>query len=172
VRTGFAEHILAGVVIFLVLLFLIGVPPGIEMPLGGVFFILGALMPDLDSPASKSRKFMRKAVFFLALVALLFFYPQLSAECNGLAGGSACLYLPLLSLLLVFAAVYFLDFMIPRHRGFLHSFSAAFLYGAAVCILLLYTGVGVSSFIIGAWAFGGYLSHLAVDFTGDAIPFK
>ncbi|NYZ76243.1 metal-dependent hydrolase [Candidatus Micrarchaeota archaeon] len=171
-RTDFGEHLFTGVVIFFLLIFILGVPPGFELPLCGAFFILGALMPDLDSPSSKPRKFMRKAVFLLALVLLLLFYPQFSAECNRLAGGSTCVYLPVLSILLVFAAVYFLDFIIPRHRGFLHGFSAAFLYGAAVCLLLLYTGAGVSSFIIGAWAFGGYLSHLAVDFVGDAAPFK
>jgi hypothetical protein len=161
----------AGVAIFLTLLFLLGVPPGVELPLCGAFFILGTLMPDLDSPASKPRKFMRKAVSFIAPVLLLLIYPQLSAECSSVAGSSACVYLPVLSILLVFAAVYFLDFLIPRHRGFLHSFSAAFLYGAAVCLLSLYAGGGASSLRIGAWAFGGYLSHLAVDFIGDAVPF-
>jgi membrane-bound metal-dependent hydrolase YbcI (DUF457 family) len=169
-RTGFGEHLLAAVVIFVILLLLSGISPSIELPLGGTFFILGALMPDLDSPASKPRKFMSKVIFILALAILLLFYPQLSALCGGFAE-PICEYLPLLSILLVFTAVYIANLMIPRHRGFLHSFPAAVLYGVAVCLLMLFLGIG-DPFRIGAWAFGGYLSHLAVDFIGDAIPFK
>lgn len=171
-RTGFSEHLLAGVAVFVILLFLLGIPPGIELPLAGTFFILGAVMPDLDSPVSKPRKFMRKVVFFLALVFLLLFYPQLSAVCDRAAGESFCVYFPILSIFVVFAAVYLLDSIIPKHRGFLHSFSAALLYGTVACLLMLSAGRGMSSFRIGAWGFGGYLSHLVVDAVGDAIPFK
>ncbi len=170
-RTGFGEHLAAGVAIFLILLFLLGIPAAAELLLGGTFFILGALMPDVDSPLSKPRKFMRKVVFTLAIFFLLLFYPQLSAACGRFAGESLCVYFPLISILLVFAIVYLLDFFIPRHRGFFHSFSAAVLYSTAVCLLMLSLGAG-GSFRIGAWAFGGYVSHLAVDFIGDAIPFK
>lgn len=172
-RTGFGEHLLAAVVIFVILVFLWGASASIELLLGAVFFILGALMPDLDSPVSKPRRFMRKVILILALALLLLSYQQLSSLCNEFAGESICVYLPLLSILLVFIVVYIADLMVPKHRGFLHSLSAALLYGVFAWLLMLFFRVGVdSSLRIGAWAFGGYLSHLLVDAVGDAIPFK
>lgn len=169
-RTGFGEHLLVGAVLFAVLALLL-IPGGMDLLLAGAFFIVGAVMPDLDSPVSKPRKLMRRVVFVSALVLLLSSYPQLSAACGRFSDESSCTYLPVFAILAVFAAVYLLDLVIPKHRGFLHSFSAAVLYGAAVCLLMLYLGVG-SPLRIGAWAFGGYLSHLLVDAVGDAIPFK
>jgi inner membrane protein len=170
VRTGFREHILAGAFLFIAVLALLPMPVGVELLLAGALFIAGGVMPDLDSSSSKPRRFAR----FLALVAvisvLFFAYPLLSEGCNAVAG-SACIYMPLALAFLAVGAVYALDSLVPKHRGVMHCFSAALVYGAGVFLLTLYIGVG-SSFILGAWAFGGYLSHILVDFMGDAIPFK
>ena len=169
-RTGFGEHLLVGVILFVILAVLV-IPAGAELLVAGAFFTVGAVMPDLDSPASKPRKFMRRVVFILALIFFLLVYPQLSAICDKFSDKSSCAYLPVFAILVVFAAVYALDLIIPKHRGFLHSFSAAVLYGITVWLLMHYLGA-VSSFRIGAWAFCGYLSHLLVDAVGDAISFK
>jgi membrane-bound metal-dependent hydrolase YbcI (DUF457 family) len=169
-RTGFVEHILAGALLFAAILALLPIPVGLELLLAGAFFIAGAVMPDLDSPSSKPRKFARVLALVAVLSALFFAYPLISGACSNIAG-SACSYLPLALALFAVATVYILDSLVPRHRGILHSFSAAVVYGIGVFLLMLYTGA-VGSFILGAWAFGGYLSHILVDFVGDAIPFK
>src|SRR5271157_3186925 len=145
-------------------------PAGIGLLLAGALFLVGSVMPDLDSKSSKPRRFARILALVLVISALFFAYPLLSWDCSAVAG-SVCFYMPLVLAFLAVGAVYAIDLLVPKHRGFMHSFSAAMVYGAGVFLLVLYTGIG-SSLILGAWAFGGYVSHILVDFVGDALPFK
>jgi membrane-bound metal-dependent hydrolase YbcI (DUF457 family) len=170
VQTGFREHILAGAFIFVVVLLMFPMPVGVGLLLAGAFFIAGSVMPDLDSHSSKPRRFARILALVLVISALFFAYPLLSGGCSAVAG-SACVYIPVVLAFLAVGVVYVLDLLVPKHRGFMHSFSAALVYGAGVFLLMLYAGVG-GSLILGAWAFCGYVSHILVDFVGDAIPFK
>jgi len=150
------------------MLLLLGVPK--EVYISAVWFVVGAVLPDLDSPVSKPRRFMRLILLFVFLLVLLLLYPSILAVCVEVVGG--CNQLPLIMVLLVFVAVGFVDMLIPGHRGFLHSLPAAALYGAGVCFLMWCFGMGVDSFWVGMWGLCGYASHLLVDFVGDAIPFK
>lgn len=169
-RTGFREHILAGALLFIVLLAWLPMPMGLELLLAGALFITGGVMPDLDSPSSKPRRFARTLALIVVVALLLSEYPWLSGGCGAVAG-SACVYMPLALAVFAVGAVYLLDSLVPKHRGVMHSFSAALIYGVGVFLLMSYIGA-VSSFILGVWAFEGYLSHILVDFIGDAIPFK
>lgn len=164
-RTGFREHLIASTII---LLFFV-LHSGAEF-LAVMFFLIGAVAPDIDSPVSKPRKFARKLVLVLALFLILLLYPQLSAVCESFMDKYSCVYLPLLGVLLAFAAVCLLDLIIPKHRGFLHTLSAAVLYGLVVGVVVHQLGAP-DSFRAGVFAFLGYVSHLLVDFVGDAVPF-
>jgi inner membrane protein len=170
VQTGFREHILAGAFILVVVLVRFPMPMGVGLLLAGALFIAGSVMPDLDSRSSKPRKFARVLALVLVIAALFFAYPLISGGCSAVAG-NACIYMPLALAFLAVGAVYVLDLLVPKHRGFMHSFTAALVYGAGVFLLMLYTGMG-GGLIMAIWAFGGYLSHILVDFIGDAIPFK
>lgn len=170
-KTGFNEHMLVGVALFAIILIFVNDPA--EIPLAGIFAMMGAVLPDMDSPSSKPRRAMRWVFLACGFLLVLLFYPQISGLCNDFASKSSCEYLPFLSVGVLFAAIFVLDSVIPRHRGFLHSLSAALLYGFAACLVMLYLGIGgITSLRIGGWAFAGYISHLLVDIVGDAIPFK
>jgi len=171
-RTGFGEHLFAGVILFVVVLAIVGIPSGTEFVAAGVFFFVGAVLPDLDSPVSKPRRIFRWVALIAGFAVVLFLYPQLSSLCEALASRSFCAYFPILSISMVLAAVYLADLVIPIHRGFFHTFRAALLYGVTAGVLALYSGMTGASLRIGAWAAGGYVSHILVDMFGDAIPFK
>ncbi|MEM3555264.1 MAG: metal-dependent hydrolase [Candidatus Micrarchaeia archaeon] len=167
-KTGFTVHLLSGFLLFLLFTILFGAPGW----MAGVAFIIGAVLPDLDSPVSKPRRAARWILLLVFLSLLLLFYPSLAEVCAELKFGW-CGYLPFLLILFVFLAVEVVDALIPGHRGFLHTLPAAALYGCIVSFAVFYFGVNLAGSIrAGGWAFLGYASHIAVDLIGDAIPFK
>ena len=62
------------------------------------------------------------------------------------------------------------ELSIPGHRGVMHSWSAAFLWGILVFAFLLLLNLSVDdSLLVGVFAALGYLLHLLIDFFGDRI---
>ncbi|MEM3031187.1 MAG: metal-dependent hydrolase [Candidatus Micrarchaeia archaeon] len=167
-RTGFREHIVFGfltLIPFYALAFFSIRPTLNELLLASSVFLIASVFPDIDSPFSFIRRGLRllfaTVLFLLALSLAFYFRNPLARLCPSpdpvcfLASLAATLILP-------FILVEIIDHLIPGHRGPLHTLTAAFLF-AAFCLAISL------SFLVGLFAFGGYVAHLLLDFLGPWI---
>lgn len=106
-----------------------------------------ALVPDIDHKDSKMRQITNYAAFVFALLFSL----SLNFSPAGLA-----LQKIVVDFFAIFGAYsFFMLFVMPPHRGFVHSLSFAFLY--AVALFLLF------DFQFAIFGAVGFLSHLIAD---------
>lgn len=165
-KTGFREHFaagLAGLFLAFALAFFASRPSPSELLISSALLLAGSVLPDLDSPFSFVRRGFRllltAALFILALFLAFFLQNPLSLACP--SGSAACFWIAFsATLVLPFILVEAIDFLIPGHRGPLHSLTASLAFGLA-CFGL--TGIPFA----GIFAFIGYSSHLALDFFGS-----
>ncbi|MDD5317511.1 MAG: metal-dependent hydrolase [Candidatus ainarchaeum sp.] len=150
-ETGFREHLYAALAasaaIGYALLAHAGWP-ATELPLPLAAFVASSLLPDIDAPSSKPRRYFRAASAAFLLAAAIALYPELSA-----IHPAAPFALPVLG----FVA---LESLVPRHRGAMHSPAAAVCAGA-----LAFAAFGSAP--VAVMVACGYAFHLLVDFLGD-----
>ncbi len=160
-ETGFREHFIGGILGAVFISAFIAEMHGFPVPTAAVaslVFIISSLLPDIDSRKSKPRRAFRLAVFLLGILIVVLFYSTFSAIS------------PLLALFLPFLLLALAELSIPGHRGVMHSWSAAFLWGILVFAFLLLLNLSVDdSLLVGVFAALGYLLHLLIDFFGDRI---
>lgn len=142
-------HFFIGIIVGCVLAFLLNLDSVTTMRLTLVC-AFSAFVPDIDHHNSRMRQFVTYAAL---AVAFLF---SLVLTC----GVSSCTFeswqrIIVLSLAIFGAYNLFLMFLMPPHRGIVHSLSAATAYAF---ILFLLTDLQVALF-----GFAGYLSHLLAD---------
>ncbi|MEM4389523.1 MAG: metal-dependent hydrolase [Candidatus Micrarchaeia archaeon] len=167
-RTGFKEHIIFGfltVIPLYALAFFALHPSPNELLVASSVFLLASVFPDIDSPLSFIRRGFRTLLatllFLLALSLAFYFRNPLARLCP--SPDPACYWASLIAtLILPFILVKFIDLLIPGHRGPLHTLTAAFLF-AAFCLAFSL------SFLVGLFAFCGYIAHLLLDFLGPRI---
>jgi hypothetical protein len=170
-KTGFGEHILAGLVSLVILILLgFGKLSMNVLIIASFVFIIGSVLPDLDSPFSKPRRIFRKVILAIMILLIFVFYDGIVSICNSTIK-SYCAYSPLFAALTPLLVLVILDALIPRHRGFLHSFSAAVVYGVFVLLILINKPSLSDSLIISLFGAIGYTVHILVDFFGDRLPF-
>jgi len=109
-----------------------------------------ALVPDIDHQDSKIRQFGNYSV----LAAAVLFSILLTCD-NALCIVGSWHNIIVLSLAIFGGYNFFMIFLMPHHRGFVHSLTAATLYAT---ILFFITNAHLASF-----GFAGYLSHLLAD---------
>ncbi len=147
------SHLVIGIVASLALFYLlIGVTSPLQLlPLAAIAG-LSALIPDIDTGQSKGRKVMD-----VVAVAAAFFLSY-SSSCSGticIPGLGQLGAIAMIALALLGAYLLFVVFVMPRHRGVVHSL--------AMCIgftVLLYVFIGRYYALAG---FIGFFSHLAAD---------
>jgi len=166
VKTGFKEHLAFGFISLLLAFAFAAYFSSVsssELLFASFIFLTASVLPDADAPFSFVRRGLRvlfTSVFFVIALFLAFYFQNpLSAFCP--AGNAACFWATLaFTLILPFVLIELIDFMIPGHRGPLHSLSAGIVFGL-FCLAL------TSSFLAGLFAFLGYFSHLLLDFFGS-----
>jgi membrane-bound metal-dependent hydrolase YbcI (DUF457 family) len=150
-KTGFHEHLLAGAActaIASVVAARAGMPAG-SLAFPAALMLASSLLPDVDSPSSKPRRWARAAVLAAAAGIALLMYAPLSRVHYAL---------PLLLPPALFLAF---EFAVPRHRGLLHSPLAGIAWGGLAWLCFGWPA--------GAFAAAGYLCHLAADFACDRV---
>ncbi len=145
-------HALAGAVVAVWLA--AALPGSIETRVACGLLALGAsLLPDIDHPKATARKAYRMvgtaggAILLFVLLWGMGVGP-LIAIAGGITGG----------LLLVAMS----EWLIPRHRGIVHSWKFAIVIGIAAYILLFMLNVQGAAMLAFALV-AGYASHLVLD---------
>ncbi|VVC03129.1 LexA-binding, inner membrane-associated putative hydrolase [Candidatus Burarchaeum australiense] len=183
-QTGFKEHLATGlvaVIILLLLSFVFFPRPAPVLAAAVVVFMLGTLLPDVDAPFSIIRRTVNAVLFlllFLASLALIFMYHEHLLEfCTQATGADTMLCtfgILFLAVAVPAAAVAVLDFLIPFHRGIMHGFLAAFIYGVFISALLFVLASGslshANNIFIALAGMLGYVLHIVVDIIGDVLP--
>lgn len=178
-KTGFWFHLAAGLIAALLLTILVAYGTkysALALGVAAAAFVLGSVLPDLDSPVSKVRSAFDALLFMLvllALVLLLYAYqPKIAKWCaaNSFGGMNCILGQALIALAVPTFTVKFADLIIPGHRGFLHSFSASVLYGvaAAYAVPLAVKLSGSEALFVGIAGALGYVLHVLVDIFGSS----
>jgi len=151
VETGFREHLGGAAAAGLAFAYFLNSSLGYSLesiipPF--LLFTVSGILPDIDSPRSKPRKFFRLAVLAGLVLIAYAYYPALA----GIHFTAPFLF-PVIGFLGIEAAI-------PGHRGVMHSSTAAILWGAALFLLLRNPLAGLAA------AFG-YATHLLIDYVGD-----
>ena len=179
-KTGFKEHLITGLfaLAFLILLIMILAPKPFALMLAASFaFLLGSILPDIDAPFSIVRRAMTALLFILLLFAALafmfIFFIPLSLLCvvfAGLGAASCAGVLLLLALAVPVLSIVLLNMIIPGHRGVLHGFLAAFLYGAFLSIIAFAFRLPISdNLFIACAGMLGYVVHIFTDLLGSIL---
>lgn len=152
-ETGFREHLVGALMGGAIFCYLLYSQMGYSLPslpAPFILFAVSALLPDIDSPYSKPRKYFRYLLLAgLALIALAYYASLASIH----------FLFPFAFPVLGFIAI---EASIPGHRGLMHSPSAALAWGAALFLLM-------RSPIAGLAAAFGYATHLLIDHFGDRV---
>jgi len=172
-KTGFYAHLIMGL-LSLAILILAGLSQFLSVDIllfASSAFIIGSVLPDVDSPLSIPRKIVRSIIFITVIALIFIFYNRIVSACQSIIKNAYCSYTPLFAVFAPFLVLTVLDVMFPKHRGFLHSFSAAMLYGIVILFILGNFNFGlVNSLIISLFGGIGYIIHILVDFFGDKLP--
>jgi membrane-bound metal-dependent hydrolase YbcI (DUF457 family) len=144
-----AIGIIASLAIFY---FFLGIASPVQLLLLAALSAAAALIPDVDNNESKGRE-----VLDLAIIATASFLSY-----SSFCGGSLCIpgveqlgRIAVVALALLGMYFIFLRFVMPRHRGIVHSLAVCLGFTA---LLYLFTGkdYALAGFI-------GFFSHLAAD---------
>ena len=132
---NYQAHIIVAL-IFLLIIYFIGMP---LTPIAVILVVFGALFPDIDHPKSKISQIFK---YLTPIVVFYLFYTTY--------------HLVFESIALAIISLFLLYLLRPRHRGWIHSFFALFLFSFIVYLLTKNTYY--------ASIFGiGYFSHLCAD---------
>ena len=117
----------------------------------GAVVLFFSLFPDIDHEKAIMRKLYRRVVFVVFFVTMV----TLTASHTSLPWALA------ISLLLSYILLKLTEFLIPRHRGIIHSIWFAILVSFIVYVLAkLFLN---SAELYGTGAFVGYVGHLVAD---------
>jgi membrane-bound metal-dependent hydrolase YbcI (DUF457 family) len=137
---------------FAALYFFLGITDAVRLLYLGAFAGVAGLLPDIDTDESKGR-----AALDVAVVAGASFLSY-----SSFCGGGICmpaldqlLRIAILALALLGIYFIFMKFVMPRHRGIVHSIIACLAFTA-----LLYVFIDRFFALAG---FVGYMSHLVAD---------
>ncbi len=145
-------HVLGSIGMFFLLMLLLRLAQ-VELPFPLAVFsffmcVFAAMMPDIDSKSSKIFRIFTDAI--VVLVAGMIIYINFS-------DWFTMLWLLLFWFLLSGPILLALP---VKHRGFIHTFWTAAIFGAAIAFI----GFAIlQSYLPGLFAFSGYLSHLLMD---------
>ncbi|MFH1285159.1 MAG: metal-dependent hydrolase [Candidatus Micrarchaeota archaeon] len=177
-KTGFSEHLTLGFVVCLalVLISVVYSPQPIHILAAAcALFILGSVLPDIDSPVSVVRKFAKRILFIvlviLCLASAFLFQTQLLSVCTNYISANECTFASLLlAFLFPLLAVSILDILIPFHRGPLHSLLAAPIYGLLCYAALNFAALSAGdALFIALFAGSGYMLHILFDMIGGFL---
>ncbi|MFH1221738.1 MAG: metal-dependent hydrolase [Candidatus Micrarchaeota archaeon] len=146
---NWSAHLLIGVAVGCLLAFLLGLGwQAALIPIALAAF--SALVPDIDHGESKIRQFSD-----LAAIAFAVFF-AVAAKCPAFACTLSSWQDTAVYALAIFGAyAIVMTYVMPRHRGIIHSILFAVIY--AVLLLLL------SNLQFALFGLAGYLSHLLAD---------
>lgn len=119
------------------------------------FCYIGSMFPDLDS---KNSGIFRKMQTTAALVLLIIYFILFGKYFTN------TVYVILASIIAVFVSVILMRFLVPRHRGFVHSLRTGLVYGffSMIISFALLSEIYISV-LIAFFAFLSFMSHLALD---------
>ncbi len=169
--TGFALHVVFGLILAIVGLLLLNGSLESRVLSAAVFvFVVGSVLPDVDSPLSIPRKIFTTllllALMAVAILALVQYSKEAVGACENVFGVnsfSCGVAVPLFALPVPIILVHFIEKKIPGHRGPMHSVLAAAAYGV---LCFIFSGF---SFAVGTAGFLGYAAHLLLDFAGSKL---
>ena len=168
---NYDAHVLSGIVSYPLavavagLLSAYGVPfklTTMALVIGYGLYVLGADLPDMDHPNALIHRGTKPIVSVLAGGAV---YINVAGSINV---GAEWLNITAAWGIAVVAALvawYAFTWLMPSHRGIVHSLLFAFIYGALSFLLVEY-GLGMSTgegLYVGFAAFSGYTLHLLLD---------
>ena len=184
---NFRTHALSGLFLYPLVIpvytligFILNYPPASKriIAFGYVLFVLGADAPDIDHKNAYMHRIARVIVWVSTTVYFYFLYtekfpvwfPGSPILENEMILFTTCILSGMLASLLF-------SFLMPRHRGPLHSIFAPFVFGLIVGVLTYFLEVQdlterlsmAHSIYLGVSAFLGYLLHLVLDYTVSAI---
>ncbi|ANQ54270.1 hypothetical protein BG95_07565 [Thermosipho sp. 1063] len=161
IRVGmFFYPIVLGVYLFILHLLNMGYPDEKVIAFGFFLFVLSSDMPDIDHNHSFLHKFIRLLV--ISFVIYFEFTKKIIISFFDLNVG---LYLRFLIAFLtgLFFGILF-EIIIPKHRGPLHTFWAALIYGGIMFSGAYYLGFKTeNSAFLGIISTIGYLVHIIMD---------
>ena len=165
--------------------------PTTTLLLSGFVLILGSVLPDVDHPFSKIRKSFRYVLFIFVFLSFIFLLNQgiletknsngTNSDSNSINSALFALFRLLISVIGSFIIVFLIDSLIPGHRGIIHGFSFAFIFGIlsfslSIFISLVLLGMNIQSIeskistfdhlMVGFCGFCGYISHIISDILG------
>ncbi|ASJ01568.1 metal-dependent hydrolase [Thermococcus gorgonarius] len=169
---NYDAHVLSGIVTYPLAVALAGILKeyagipfelsSIALILGYALYVLGADLPDMDHPNALLHRGTKpivavavgSAVYLQALHRFSFteeWLNQTAAWSVGVVGA--------------LIGWFGFTWIMPRHRGIVHSLLFAFIYGVLAFLLVEY-GLGMSTgegLYVGFAAFSGYMLHLLLD---------
>ena len=164
-------HMLSGIVSYPIAVAIAGYLSTVGVPfklttmallIGYALYVLGADLPDMDHPNALIHRGTKPIVSVLAGGAA---YINIIGRVNV---GTEWLNITTawgISVVVAVIAWYSFTWMMPRHRGIVHSLLFALIYGALSYLLVEY-GLGMNTdegFFVGFTAFSGYTLHLLLD---------
>ncbi len=118
-----------------------------------LFAAFSALIPDIDHEMGKARKIANK------IIPLMVFFIILINTCGNdflcISNFSHLKTLVIISLAVIGLYFILFTYLMPRHRGIIHSLSACIIF-SVLTLFILNEKLAFAGFI-------GYLSHLIVD---------
>jgi len=153
VKTGFREHLAGALIAGAAFAYILHSELGYSLDsliAPFLLFAVSAMLPDIDSPVSRPRKYFRYLLLIWLAIISVAYYSTLS---------SIHFLVPFAFPVLGYFAI---DLLIPKHRGVMHSGSVALAWGAVIFLLM-------RSPVAGLAAAFGYGTHLLIDFLGDRI---
>jgi len=130
----------------------LGISDPVRLLCLGAFAMVAGLLPDIDTGESRGRAALDAAVI---AGAMLFSYTYSCGSEYCVLGLDSFVRMVFLALALLGVYFLFTKFVMPRHRGVVHSLLACLVFTA-----LLYALLGRLFALAG---FIGYFSHLAAD---------
>ena len=169
---NYEEHVLAGILSYPLLILIAGLLKYVlhapfemstaAMMLGYALYVFGSDLPDIDHPDALIHRgakavvavLVGSAVYTQAMNSVDFGEPWKTLTVAWTIGTAGAL-----------AAWYGFSWLMPRHRGVIHSLAFASVYGL---LALLFAGYGVNmnweeALFVGFAAFSGYTLHLILD---------
>ncbi len=123
-----------------------------------LFCYIGSTLPDIDN--KKSRAF-RRMNFFIAVGVFSAVFYYLSKTASSLEKAVISV---IVSALITLGVVLTVTFIMPRHRGPIHSFKTGMIYGLFVLIISFFIFRNyLLAVLIGFFAFLSFASHLLLD---------
>ncbi|MDD5417761.1 MAG: metal-dependent hydrolase [Candidatus Nanoarchaeia archaeon] len=174
-KTGFRFHLFAGIamiVLFQTVVFFTNNELFFNLRyliFSTMFFILGSIMPDIDSKNSIPHRHFKKFYYIFASIFFIF----ISAIVMDYLEVIGVFYYWVIAVFVSLITAYLLvgkTVKKLRHRGFFHTLPMALVYGTSASLFVYILGTNrVISLIIGFVSMYGWYFHKIVDYIGDRI---